>query len=292
MIHIKTRRRGFTMIEAIIAGALAMALVAGMYSAFGVYFRSFHKESAILDRSREVQQILSKLRVDFSTSVPSMITPDELSAVPLEEMGWRNGASALLDLPRDHVIYHMEYEDKEAVKPARSTAHAFSETYTMQKVPPANWSAVAVNAGWQNAAPDPRISADTIPGSVGPSEAIVTVPTNIDGGEIQCFLSKGHDGLVVWVYQDYRRSQKRGRLLRWTLGTGIQDLGAGVVEMDALQLRHEWIYIRPNSVDPERLYRLRTQLEVSVSLVGPAPGSPEKPGVPMLTMEATIPREI
>lgn len=294
LLYSRRRFRAFTVMEAVIAGAIAMMLVAGMYSAFSMYFRSFNKEAAILDRSREVQQILSKMRVDFSTSVPVLITPDDLSVVPLDEMGWRQGPNALIELARDHVIYHVEFDDEDATKSVRTTAHAYSESYQVAKIE-TQWVAKINASGWQNNPPDPRVSKENIPGNPvagGAQAAFVTVPSPLEGGEIRFFVSKGHDGLVVWAYQDHRKSGKRGRLLRWTAATGITDLGAGVVEMDAMQLRHEWIYIRPRGVKPERLWMQRTQLEVSVSLVGPAPGAPEKPGIPMLTMDAAIPREI
>ena len=121
------RRRGFTMIELLIASAIATTLITLLYSTLTFYSRSFQREDESLERSKRAQEVLGLFRDDFGRAAGE-VRLEDVPLEPLKATGWEGSAADFLAAGRPGVNQVNAWSGYAATSPYISKSFEFTET--------------------------------------------------------------------------------------------------------------------------------------------------------------------
>lgn len=245
-------RRGFTLIEVLIASAVATTLIVLLYTTLVWYSRSFEREDANLERSRRAQEVLGLFRDDFGRAAGEL----RLEDVPLDtlkELGWEGTASDFLTTPRPGRHQINAWTSHGAISPYISRTFEFFEKWETgtkggQTELTFNRSVSAYDRD------SPAESLRTIePRSPGRGVVHVALPREKPTSEwilIQRVAS-GTPTIALWALHRVKRGGwVAGSLLRHTAATGIIRVGGAAVGDFRFRLVHDWMVV--DSAPPGR----------------------------------------
>ena len=240
-------RRGFTLLEVLIASAVASTLIVLLYSTLVWYSRAAQREDESLEKSRRAQEVLGLFRDDFGRAAGAV----KLEDVPLEalkELGWDGNAADFLTTPRPGRHQINAWSGYGATSPYLSKVFEFTEQWTAGKdltfdrslssyekdTPPESLRAI-----------EPRAATRAVVHVVQPrarptSEWILirreaaAVPT-----------------IVLWALHRAPRARwPAGSLLRWTSATGLTRVGGAAVADFQFRMVQDWMAV--DSAPPSR----------------------------------------
>lgn len=244
-------RRGFTMIEVLIASALATTLIVLVYSSLVWYSKSAQREDENLEKSRRAQEVLGLIRDDFGRAAGEI----KLEDVPLEalkELGWDGNAADFLTTPRPGRHQVNAWSGWGSTSPYLSKSFEFSEKWDQGKEiaysrqassferdsPPASLSKI-----------EPRAA----------TRAVVHVVLPSDKPQSEWILIRreaaGTPTFVLWALHRVAKAKwNAGALVRWTAATGAAHVGGKAVQDFQFRVASDWMAVDaapPNRPDPD-----------------------------------------
>lgn len=234
------RRRGFTMIEVLIASAIATTLIVLLYSTLVWYSRSAQREDENLEKSRRAQEVFGLFRDDFGRAAGEIRTED----VPLDalkDMGWEGNAADFMTMLRPGRHQVNAWSGYGSTSPYLSKVFEFSEKWDTLKELTYNANASSYEK-------------DSPPASIGkleprsPTRGVVHVVQPRDKPLSEWILIRreaaGTPAFVVWaLHRAAKGKWPAGALLRWTSALGVFRVGGAAVADFKFTLVHDWMAV-------------------------------------------------
>lgn len=247
------RRRGFTLIEVMIASAVAATLITLLYTTLIWYSRSFQREDENLERSRRAQEVLGLFRDDFGRAAGTI----EVEDVPLDALkstGWEGSAADFLTAPRSGVNQVNAWTGWGATSPYASKTFEFIEKYETKSE--GGKSRLVPNttvSSYLRDAPAESQRARIPPRSAEASVVHVAVPPEKPRSEWILIRREtaGQAALVVWAFHREKLGKHApGTLLRHSEGTGLVKVGGTGVADFRVRLAQDWMFV--DAAPPQR----------------------------------------
>lgn len=245
------RRRGFTMIEVLIASAVATTLIVLLYSTLIWYSRSAQREDENLEKSRRAQEVLGLVRDDFGRAAGEL----KLEDVPLDalkELGWEGSAADFLTAPRPGRHQVNVWNGWGSTSPYLSKTFEFTEKWDQGKEIAYNRQA----SGFERDSPPAALSKIEPRAS---TRAVVHVALPRDKPQSEWILIRreaaGTPTFVVWaLHRAAKAKWNAGALVRWTAATGATRVGGNAVMDFRFHVAGDWMAVDaapPTRPDPD-----------------------------------------
>lgn len=248
-------RRGFTLVELLVASAAATILILMLYGSLVFYSRAYTREDEALERSRRAQEILGLMRDDFERAEgdvqPETLGDDE----GLKAVGFQGRPEELLGKPRRAVNIINAFTNLKAQKPYLSKRYALKDAFI--KGPQVNGFTTVVrdinSCIYVNDVP-PTLVRKTI-GPIANTTAIVHIPEPFDKPRCEYLVMRkvvgGVVAPVIWAFHREKTGKLApGTLLRWTEATGVKSIGGDQLVDFQFDLECDCPYADP--VPPKR----------------------------------------
>lgn len=249
-------RRAFTMIELLIASAIAATLITLLYTTLVWYSRGFQREDENLERSKRAQEVLGLFRDDFGRAAGE-VTLEGVPIDVLKDTGWEGNAADFLSAARPGVHQITAWTGYGATSPYLSKAFEFSERWEPKTEQ--GKAVVAWNAGtsaYQRESP-PETLRRIQPRSPVPCVVHVAEPPEKPVSEWILIRREvgGTAALSLWVFHRAKRgSWGPGTLLRHSAATGLVRVGGASVADFTMALVHDWMFVDaapPGRAEPD-----------------------------------------
>lgn len=263
-------RRGFTLVEVLVASAAAMIIIVILYSSLVFYSRAYTREDEALERGRRGQEVLGLFRDDAERSQgevqPSLIPPEALKAV-----GHSGDAVALLTAPRQATNIINMYSNLQSQKP--STSKKFEVKEIWARVPGPGEPVVArepLASVYMGNQPPPKVR-ETIP-PLTVEACVVHVPIPYDNPKSEYIVMRkviaGNATPVLWAFHREQSGKwPKFSLVRWTPNTGVQSVGGEQIDVLHLAVMYDWSYADPappRRPDPHaQMYKIQAELKLT-----------------------------
>ena len=231
---------GFTMIELLIASAVATTLITLLYTTLVWYSRSFQREDENLERSKRAQEVLGLFRDDLGRAAGELKVED----VPLDalkESGWEGNAADFASAPREAVNQVTAWTGYGATSPYVSKGFKFSERWEPGK------TGMAWNANGSGYGPDaPAEALRRIAPRSAPCVWKVGVPPEKPQSEWILIRreSAGNGTIALWAFHRVKRGKwAPGALLRHSAATGMVRVGGPSVADFTVSLAQDWMFV-------------------------------------------------
>ena len=239
------KSRGFTLIEVLIASAVATTLIVLLYSTLVWYSRSFQREDENLEKSKRAQEVLGLFRDDFGRAAGELRIED----VPLDvlkETGWDGTAADFMTTQRPGRHQINGWSGYGATSPYISKTFEFFEKWETK-----------VDQGKTVLTFNKSVSAydrDSPPESLrrieprSPVPCVVHVGLPADKPTSEWILIRreaaGNATVALWVMHRVARGKwPAGTLARHTAATGLTRVGGAAPADFSFRLAHDWMAV-------------------------------------------------
>lgn len=220
-------RRGFTLVEALVATGAASVILVLLYSSLVFYSRAFTREDEALERGRRAQEVLGLLRDDVERAAGDL-APEEIPQNGLTYVGFSGNGSRFL------LQHHIGANLVNAYHNLQSQQPYLSKRYSLYEA----WARDPKGSGIQR---DPLAS--SYDGEQPPSEikkyippltarnCVVAIQMPRENPRrtyiaIRKVIGGGLPEVILWSYnKDKSGPYPEGTLLRWAPGPGVKSVG-------------------------------------------------------------------
>jgi prepilin-type N-terminal cleavage/methylation domain-containing protein len=238
-------RRGFTLVELLVAMGAASLLIVLLYTALIHYFRAFTREDEIIERSRRTQEILSILRDDVARADGGITKVDDVPEAAVRAVGFEGSVRTLLTAVRTGQIVLNAYQSRSSDHPSLSKRYVFAEVWT--ELPDGSLVLDGPRCRFTGDSPPEPIR--KVVGPAGYSSCVLHVPVPTLAPKSDYWvLRKVVNGTVtpiVWAFhRDRHGGYPAGTLLRYA--AGLTNVGGDQLDSFALDVTNLVTYIAPN----------------------------------------------
>lgn len=275
-------RRGFTLVEALVATVAASIILVLLYGSLVFYSRAYTREDEVLERGRRGQEILGLFR-DDAERAEGELQPQMLPVDGLKAIGWKSDPAALLLTPHRGTNVINCYTNLLAQKPYLSKRFQCFEVWTAMPGPQGVTVVRDADSSRYIGEQPPFLVKKHIP-PVTASSAIAHIPVPYDNTKSDFVVIRkvvnNVAAVVLWAYhRDKVDSWPAGTLVRWTEQTGAKSIGGDQVASFTPDVFFDWSYADPappKRPDPHaRVYKMQAGLSLEFGrskVAGQEPG--------------------
>lgn len=277
------RRRGFTLVELLVASGAATLIIVLLYSSMVFYSRAYTREDEVLERGRRAQEVLGLFRDDFERA-EGEVQPESLPDKAVDAVGFQGAAVAFLSAPRSGVNIINAFTNLKAQKPYLSKAYRYRDV----------WAPVGTQNGFTvmgRVMPACKYVGDQPPTQIfkaippwASTVAAVHVPVPFDRPTHHYFaIRKVVAGVVqpvIWAFHSEKIGKfPAGALVRWTERSGAKVVGGEQLTDVLFELQTDWPFADPQPPKRPGPWALPTKNQTELRLTfgrskvtGPDPG--------------------